>query len=73
MNSLIDPDEVMAPFAREVFSRLAAEDRPVMVPLTFYQQVSTNDFEVVHSMIVDMVRDGGERFGTVLAAIRRAG
>jgi hypothetical protein len=29
MNSLIDPDGVMAPFAREVLSRLASDRQPI--------------------------------------------
>jgi Transposase DDE domain len=33
MNPLIDPDEVMAPFAREVLSRLAGEDQPLVLIL----------------------------------------
>jgi hypothetical protein len=33
MNPLIDPDAVMAPFAREVLSRLAGEDQPLVLIL----------------------------------------
>src|SRR5687767_2694280 len=31
MNQLIDPDAVMAPFAREVLCRLAGEDQPLIL------------------------------------------
>src|SRR3954463_3861430 len=31
MNPLIDPDAVMAPFAREVLCRLAGEDQPLVL------------------------------------------
>jgi hypothetical protein len=31
MNPLIDPDTVMSPFAREVLSRLASEDQPLVL------------------------------------------
>jgi hypothetical protein len=33
MNPLIDPDAVMAPFAREVLCRLAGEDQPLVLIL----------------------------------------
>jgi hypothetical protein len=33
MNPLIDPDAVMAPFAREVLRRLAGEDQPLVLIL----------------------------------------
>jgi hypothetical protein len=31
MNRLIDPDAVMAPFAREILRRLAGEDQPLVL------------------------------------------
>ncbi len=52
MNPLIAPDEVMAPFAREVFSRLAAEGRPLVLIM---DQSKLNDR---HQVLMLAVRFG---------------
>jgi hypothetical protein len=52
MNPLIDPDAVMAPFAREVLSRLAGEDQPLVLIL---DQSKLNDR---HQVLMLAVRSG---------------
>jgi hypothetical protein len=52
MNPLIDPDAVMAPFAREVLCRLAGEDQPLVLIL---DQSKLNDR---HQVLMLAVRSG---------------
>lgn len=52
MNPLIDPDAVMAPFAREVLSRLASEGQPVVLIM---DQSKLNDR---HQVLMLAVRQG---------------
>lgn len=52
MNPLIDPDAVMAPFAREVLSRLAAEGQPIVLIM---DQSKLNDR---HQVLMLAVRYG---------------
>ena len=52
MNALIDPDEVMAPFAREVLSRLSAEGNPLVLIM---DQSKLNDR---HQVLMLAVRFG---------------
>jgi len=65
MNPLIEPDAVMAPFAREVFSRLAAEGQPLVLIM---DQSKLNDR---HQVLMLAVRFG-ERALPVLWRVEEA-
>jgi hypothetical protein len=66
MNSLIDPDAVMAPFAREVLSRLVSDDQPLVLIL---DQSKLNDR---HQVLMLAVRHG-ERALPVLWRVEAIG
>src|SRR5512143_1161893 len=55
MNPLIDPDVVMAPFAREVLAWLASDHRPIVLILDQSKQSKLNDR---HQVLMLAVRHG---------------